>query len=81
MSCTVKPATTELELHMSPISPFGSLYQPRPTFEELGTIPTSASVMASQSSCALVEVRLSKGALLPQPVSQPEPGPWSGRTP
>src|ERR1035437_7684199 len=64
-SCTVDPATfLVFHAHRSPISALPeSSYQPRP-----GT----ASVIASHSSCELVDVKASRG--LGPPVPPPQPG-------
>src|SRR5216684_8298751 len=60
---TVNPFTFFVfQAQMSPISPLWSSYQPRP-----GT----ASVIASHSSCELVEVRASKACRDPRQPAQP----------
>ena len=62
-SCTVYgPTCLVFQAQMSPISPLASSYQPWPGM---------GSVMASQSSCELVEVRASKIASPPVQLAQP----------
>jgi hypothetical protein len=64
---------------MSPISPLLASYQASGAASDLAS-PTSGSVVASTSSCEATEVTLASAGPLPQPTSQPEPGPMSGRT-
>ena len=67
-------------LQMSPISPLVESYQASGGPTTVAR-PTSASVIASISSCDDTEAWLLNVVELPQPVAQPDDGPMSGITP